>query len=204
MPTPAACCLKALRDATFRWPTRKRDADGIMGDAAHQTRKSDHNDGNAFDLTHDVAHGVDCNVLSRRVIGDERVTYVIWNRQIYTRAQAASGWQSYQGPNPHTHHMHVSIAATSRDVLSAWSWSPLPVDAVTPTPAYPGSPLKQGSAGVVVRSLQTRLRQRGSTLAADGHFGPATHQAIMSFQGDKGLKAEGIVGPQTWAAIWGG
>jgi hypothetical protein len=68
MPTPAPCCSKALRDATTHWPNRNRSWDGIMGDAAHQQRKSDHNDGNAFDLTHDPVHGVDGNLLSRQVI----------------------------------------------------------------------------------------------------------------------------------------
>ena len=77
-----------------------------MGDAAHQARKSDHNDGNAFDLTQDSAHGVDCDVLSRQVINDARVTYVIWNRQIYNRSRAAEGWRHYSGSNPHNHHMH--------------------------------------------------------------------------------------------------
>ena len=80
-----------------------------MGDTAHQKRHSDHNDGNAFDLTHDPTHGVDCGVLSRLVINDNRVTYVISNRQIYNRARVAEGWRPYTGLNPHNRHMHVSI-----------------------------------------------------------------------------------------------
>src|SRR5882762_8825369 len=119
MATPARACLKALQDATGRWPDRNAAADGIMGDAAHQLRKSDHNDGNAFDLTHDPGNGVDCGVISRQVINDNRVTYVIWNRQIYNRARASEGWRAYTGANAHTHHMHVSISAASRDNLSA-------------------------------------------------------------------------------------
>jgi hypothetical protein len=124
MATPAQACRQALRDATARWSGRNRASDGIMGDARHQRRKSDHNLGNAFDLTHDPANGVDCERLSRSVINDPRVTYVIWNRQIYNRARASEGWQAYSGPNPHTHHMHVSIRADSRDDTSPWVWSP--------------------------------------------------------------------------------
>ena len=120
---PALCCLQALRDATARWPNRDRASDGIMGDTAHQKRHSDHNDGNAFDPTHDPAHGVDCGALSRLVINDNRVTYVISNRQIYNRARVAEGWRPYIGLNPHNRHMHVSIRAASRDDLSPWPWS---------------------------------------------------------------------------------
>ncbi|HMU64815.1 MAG: hypothetical protein U1E82_07145 [Nitrosomonas sp.] len=122
--TAAAACTQALRDATTRWGNRSRASDGIMGDARHRARRSDHNDGNAFDLTHDPANGVDCEVLSRLVIDDPRVTYVIWNRQIYSRSRAAEGWRKYTGANPHTHHMHVSIRVDARDDTSPWVWSP--------------------------------------------------------------------------------
>ena len=117
-------CRQALRDATARWGGRSRASDGIIGDARHKARKSDHNLGNAFDLTHDPVNGVDCEQLSRLVINDPRVTYVIWNRQIYNRDRASEGWRKYNGANPHTHHMHVSIAEVSRDDTSPWVWSP--------------------------------------------------------------------------------
>ena len=202
MSTPAACCLQALRDATASWPNRNRASDGIMGDAAHQKRKSDHNDGNAFDLTHDPAHGVDCNLLSRKVINDGRVTYVIWNGQIFNRDRAAEGWRPYTGPNPHNHHMHVSIRSTSRNLLSAWPWS-----SVAPSPPaqalpYPGTPLRQGSQGEHVRTMQQRLKDRGKVVAVDGSFGPKTHQVVVAFQMGKHLQPDGVVGPETWSALW--
>ncbi|MDQ6433378.1 hypothetical protein RB623_04860 [Mesorhizobium sp. LHD-90] len=143
MVTAAPACRKALSDATLRWPKRNRASDGIIGDAAHQARKSDHNDGNAFDLTHDPANGVDCEQLAKEVIWDNRVTYVIWNRQIcstdqvhrrqadesctYPRYQGPEKhrrWEPYVGTNPHTSHMHVSIRVDARDDLSPWYWSP--------------------------------------------------------------------------------
>src|SRR5262245_37713497 len=96
--TPAPACKKALADATARWPKRNKAADGIMGDAAHKKRKSDHNLGNAFDLTHDPANGVDCNVLAKQLINDRRVTYVIWNRQIYDRRRPGEGWRNIPAP----------------------------------------------------------------------------------------------------------
>jgi hypothetical protein len=174
-----------------------------MGDAAHQTRKSDHNDGNAFDLTNDPAHGVDCNVLSRQVINDGRVTYVIWNRQIYNRDRAGEGWRPYDGTNPHDHHMHVSIRSTSRDVLSAWPWSAVAPSPPAPPSPYPGTPLRQGSQGDHVRTVQQRLKDRGKAITVDGAFGPKTHQVVIAFQMEKHLQPDGIVGPKTWAALWG-
>ncbi len=146
MATVAPSCLKALKDATLSWPKRKRASDGMIGDAAHQARKSDHNEGNAFDLTHDPANGVDCEKLSKDVVWDGRVTYVIWNKKIcftdkipsrsmaadedctshrrYAEPNQEKVWENYHGPNPHTKHMHVSIRADSRDDLSPWPWSP--------------------------------------------------------------------------------
>jgi len=82
MSTSSPACVQALRDATARWANRSRASDGIMGDARHQKKKSDHNLGNAFDLTHDPKNGVDGAILSRLVLKDKRVTYVIYNREI--------------------------------------------------------------------------------------------------------------------------
>jgi hypothetical protein len=122
MTTPAKACHRALHDATLMWPKRNRAKDGIMGDHAHQQRNSDHNSGDAFDLTHDPKNGVDCHVLADLVTQDPRVTYVIWNRRIYNR-DIPGGWRPYHGPSPHSEHMHVSIRHGSRDALGAWPWS---------------------------------------------------------------------------------
>jgi Putative peptidoglycan binding domain len=67
---------------------------------------------------------------------------------------------------------------------------------------YPGTPLQQGSRGEDVRTVQQRLNQLGNKLETDGIFGPATHQAVVAFQKKQHLTADGIVGPQTWAALW--
>ena len=123
-PAPSPVCLRALTDATFLSPKRNRSWDGIMGDSRHQQRKSDHNLGNAFDLTHDPDNGIDCNVLVRLALLDYRVEYVIWNRQIYNKNMSEKGWRAYKGA-PHDHHMHVSIKAALRDLDSPWPWAAL-------------------------------------------------------------------------------
>src|SRR5437868_13967849 len=177
---PALCCLQALRDATARWPNRDRASDGIMGDTAHQKRHSDHNDGNA-------------------------------NRQIYNRARVAEGWRPYIGLNPHNRHMHVSIRAASRDDLSPWPWSASaanrPFTWKQPilggrAPSFPGTPLRQGSQGTHVRTIQQRLKDLGYAITIDGNFGPGTREAVAAFQRKTNLLADGIVGPKTSADLW--
>ncbi len=58
---------------------------------------------------------------------------------------------------------------------------------------------KQNSYPSDVRALQFLLRNRGFYQGKiDGKFGVLTEKAIRKFQRAKGLKADGIVGPQTW------
>lgn len=62
--------------------------------------------------------------------------------------------------------------------------------------------LKRGDSGYQVKRLQQLLVQRGfDPGAADGHFGAATLQAVISAQTAHGLEADGIAGPLTWQAL---
>ncbi|MCL3861586.1 peptidoglycan-binding protein [Actinotalea sp. K2] len=64
------------------------------------------------------------------------------------------------------------------------------------------STVKQGSKGPQVRAVQTRLHELGLlTDAPDGIFGPRTAAAVRAFQQQQGLGVDGIVGPQTRAAL---
>jgi peptidoglycan hydrolase-like protein with peptidoglycan-binding domain len=64
--------------------------------------------------------------------------------------------------------------------------------------------LKQGATGASVTNLQKRLAQHGfNPGAADGQFGPKTTAAVKAFQSAKGLVADGVVGPKTWAKLNG-
>ena len=61
---------------------------------------------------------------------------------------------------------------------------------------------KIGSTGSEVRQIQTRLKAWGYySGAVDGIFGTATKNAVIKFQKANGLKADGIVGSKTLAAI---
>ena len=63
--------------------------------------------------------------------------------------------------------------------------------------------LRQGDRGQAVRTLQTKLNERGASLAVDGSFGPATRTAVRSLQSAAGISVDGVVGPQTWKALNG-
>ncbi len=61
---------------------------------------------------------------------------------------------------------------------------------------------RQGSKGPLVRVIQARLNLHGFNVGKpDADFGPKTKQAVTKFQRAKGLGADGIVGPKTWAAL---
>lgn len=62
--------------------------------------------------------------------------------------------------------------------------------------------LKIGSVGEAVTALQAQLKTRGFDPGpADGDFGPATEQAVRSFQQAQGLDVDGVVGVQTSSAL---
>ena len=59
-----------------------------------------------------------------------------------------------------------------------------------------------GDRGADVTKIQQRLRQYGYMDApADGIYGQATYEAVVWFQRKNGLKADGVVGPATAAAL---
>jgi immune inhibitor A len=62
--------------------------------------------------------------------------------------------------------------------------------------------LRKGSKGPAVRRLQQSLINLGFNPGpVDGDFGPKTDQAVRAYQASRGLVADGIVGPLTWAAL---
>lgn len=121
-----AASLVALgNEINHRWPHRDDGSDGAIGDASHQARVSDHNPDwsaggvvRAIDVDDD---GINVQELLDALIGDERVWYVIWDRHIYSRTY---DWdkQAYDGPDPHTGHLHVSINHTRAAETNTSAW----------------------------------------------------------------------------------
>lgn len=73
--------------------------------------------------------------------------------------------------------------------------------------SYPGYPLRVGSTGAPVRSLQEYLNRIGNNypaipkVAVDGNFGPKTKAAVTEFQKIFKLPPTGIVDEATWYKI---
>jgi len=54
-----------------------------------------------------------------------------------------------------------------------------------------------------VLRAQTLLQDAGEEVDPDGYFGEGTEAAVVRFQQKRGLLADGIIGPITWAALDG-
>ena len=76
------------------------------------------------------------------------------------------------------------------------------------TSSYPGTPLRRGTTGPGVVTIQTSLNRIGQSYPAipkipvvDGIFGSRTEAAVRKFQEIFNLTQDGIVGPATWYAL---
>ncbi len=101
---------------------------------------------------------------------------------------------------------------TAYDILTRYYGDDINIEYDAPTaPAlgsYPGTPLRLGSGGPAVRTIQLRLNRISNNypripkiFPVDGYFGPETQAAVRVFQEVFGLTADGIVGKQTWYRI---
>ena len=76
------------------------------------------------------------------------------------------------------------------------------------TTSYPGTPLRRGTTGPSVVTIQTALNRISQSYpaipkipAVDGIFGSRTEAAVRKFQEVFNLAPDGIVGPSTWYAL---
>jgi hypothetical protein len=115
--TPAA--IAVLRQATAIAPSRMKASDGLLPSPAHQLQnpRSDHNTGYAVDLTHDPKNKIDCADIFKQLQDDPRVKYLIFNHKIWTPSK---GVYDYEGSNPHTKHIHISINDKCGNDTSPW------------------------------------------------------------------------------------
>jgi hypothetical protein len=138
-------CLGQLRTELNRIaPGRDRTSDGTIGDPAHQSRVSDHNDDetgkvpirdadskhevHAYDADKDLREpGLTMEMVVQHVVArcrsgaEKRLRYVIYNRRIW---EASNGWKQrdYDGDSPHIEHAHFSASYETKLEASTASW----------------------------------------------------------------------------------
>lgn len=79
-----------------------------------------------------------------------------------------------------------------------------PGQPVTPPQPQSRTILRKGMSGEDVRELQEKLIQAGYDVGpdgADGEYGNNTFRAVVAFQEDHHLEADGVAGPQTQKAL---
>ena len=94
---------------------------------------------------------------------------------------------------------------TMQVISEAYSWARQPTPAPGPAPAWPGRYLLLANPmmnGEDVRQWQTQMAARGWKIGTDGWYGKESLSVCKSFQAEKGLKVDGVVGPATWNAAW--
>lgn len=204
---PALAQLRA--EVNKKWPKRSKRSDGTIGDAAHSARRSDHNPNsrrsvNAIDIT---ASGIDTGALIAAAKKHPSVRYIIHNRRIMNRDIGNFRPRRYRGSNPHTAHVHISIYQRASAETDRRSWG----IATAKAPSGGGSTSSGGRYREVKYGQLLRLHTKGAPVRewqrsalgytgkkADGYFGPSTEADTKRFQREHGVKADGIVGPDTW------
>ncbi len=84
---------------------------------------------------------------------------------------------------------------------------PAPVEPVPGTipPVNPPAvklPIQKGDKGTLVGTVQKRLKQLGFDLTVDDDFWDETVSAVRQFQEANQIGRTGVVGPQTWTALF--
>lgn len=107
----------------------------------------------------------------------------------------------FQGRNALAQSGEVDALTASALGLSASTSAPTPAPKTPAGAAVNG--LQQGAKGEAVKELQQKLSASGVFVSggADGDFGPATKQAVSSFQRWNGLTESGIVDAATAAKL---
>lgn len=100
-----------------------------------------------------------------------------------------------------------SYVNTNMNTILKWdltTWDNFATEHTNTTIMPPSSMpvLKRGSKGDWVVIAQGRLVVAGYPLDVDGIFGPKTEETVKQFQMDRHLTIDGIIGKNTWSALY--
>ncbi len=169
----------------------------------------------SFGAAHDYSYrnGPDRSVIESEVIpflvdnfevlGIQRV-HDYWARRYW---HVGKGWIG-RPPGARNDHLHVEVTPET------WHWAtpisdrlggtPPPSNPVASSEPYPGQSTKRGSSAKArIRLIQQQLIAKGENPGpVDGMFGRLTEASVRRYQAAQGLTIDGIVGPQTWRALF--
>jgi hypothetical protein len=135
--------------------------------------------------------------------------YVV--KRVFDAGHARYGWQTYAWSGGQwepraqlrqtLNGITVAGVSADRDQSEAADFGQWPRPGAKPAKPAPPT-LQQGMTGPAVKTLQADLNAKGfGPVTVDGVFGTVTKGAVESFQRNKGLTIDGIVGPLTWAKL---
>jgi hypothetical protein len=102
------------------YPDRDRTSDGVVGDARHSSRTSDHNPDakgivRAIDIDRDLSGKKKPDLMPdladqirHAAKSDKRIAYIIFAGKIAS-PRMGWRWRKYSGINPHDSHCHISF-----------------------------------------------------------------------------------------------
>jgi hypothetical protein len=172
---------------------------------------SNHLSGTAVDLNWSLHNfrqsysGFDAGEISRTRQGLAAFRSCIWWGQDWSSPKDPMHFQLNFGQDD------ARIVALAKDLrggyLGIYSGSPVQPPPIVVVPIGNTTiDLEYGSTGPQVAALQAGFNKvfpsyRNCPLVVDGDFGPATQGAVKEFQNRAGLTVDGIVGPNTAAAL---
>jgi len=122
-------------------------------------------------------------------------------QQIGVSGASGFGQENYYEPHLHFEIRHTSLKIPYDPLAFYTTYATYRWDAYSGYPYIPTT--RRGDSGTWVYLVQDSLVYHGYSITVDGVFGAQTEAVVKQFQTARGLAADGIVGPATWAELMG-